>query len=128
MKELTPFSMTAGTIAPAEERDLSQAVELTPMVRFGILLPGAPLTPAAPNQSPNHQVQPEMQADADPKAASSSVTDSASPSPSGTVESGQNSTEQMEPIHPSTLSVNSETIVPAEKVTSLLLPPQTTIG
>lgn len=130
MKELVPFSMTSGSVAPANvEPDLTKAVEITPMVRFGVMLMGAPIVPSAPNQSPNHQVVEEVEtpADADPKVASSSVIDSASPSPSDTIENGPQATDLTTPVHPSTLSEFSEAIADAErdlKNAQMILPMQ----
>jgi hypothetical protein len=136
MKELTPFTTNRSIVTSAVEIDPEKAVEIIPMVRYGLLLPGAPSNPSALNLSPNHQptVKPVTEqekeevappADDDPKV--SSVIDSASPSPSDTVENGPNATDLTVPIHPSTLSEVQEILASAEKeTTEPLLPPMTT--
>jgi hypothetical protein len=129
MKELTPFSTSKIITNNAAIPDPTAAKEIAPLMRFGMLLPGAPPSPQVNgNFSPNHQSPvsvveekaAETPAEDDPKVVVSSVTDNASLSPSGIGENGKNETEMTHPIHPSTLPVIPESPASAVKDLNLL--------
>lgn len=131
MKELTPFSVTHKTPIRVDPVDLSDAVEVKPVILFGFLPAGSTLSQGldlSVNPSPvvkeakaasveSKEVEGAAGSD-DPKADSSAI-DSASPSSSGTSESGSPIIQMETPIHPSSLQDGQESPVPVVKEQTL---------
>ena len=128
-RNISPFSVTPARVERGETRDPNGAVEVTPIVLFGSLglfeaSEGKDFRAlsATGRAGVNDQAEEaKASADTDPKAACSSVTDSASHSSDDTQQNGNEETSP-DLTHPSLITATQETPVTAEKDQSLNLP------